>query len=958
MTDEMVQGIVGLGYLALNNNQLSGSIPSSIGSLSYLHHLDLSSNQLSGVVPDSLQWLVSGANCYISPLFTLMFQIMYDLFGVPPDPPWCFTSLQLDSNRLSGTIPAWLGTFGAPFGPEGPGSDGSVFNANSAPRTLSLTNNLFSGLGDPSMFMGSQFTGFVNTTQAGTGETGTIYVGPTVSQLPGPLLYGCPPGFWRSGLDDIVNGTSAFPVPICSPCALGFVAPEIGTETCAACLVNQYAFGDGINCQPCPQNAVSLPGSPSISNCSCLYGFIPSYTPDGSFTCSQCSAGTYHNYSLVGNSTCVPCAPGTFSATGASLCTNCAPGFFSSPDNTACVPCPAGTALNASTNACSDCAIGSIAAADGAASCTLCPAGYYSDAANTRCIACAVGTFLNGTSMACSPCPAGSFTNLPAQTHCLLPPAGFVSTPQTTHASSLQMAGLSAATFGPTQNATLTSSIATTLNLAPAAILIASVSDVAARRRLAATQLQVNFTTVTSGTAAAAAVLAALSASENFTQSLASSLAASGDAVLSAVSAASITATPPVATTVFLDAQPCAAGTYLDGITQACIPCVVGTVAPASSSTTCTACPPRTVWLNASVPCFPCPNNAITSPNSPAQCACSPGFYDTLFGASMDIPVCAPCPIGGVCTTGFLAADVDWWRESTTSVTLYKCKVGKCLAEEVVGPLSAEGNATSDASTGASTNPTNCVTGNTGPLCALCLDGYAIQAGECLPCDPADEFNAWSPGLKAALVVLCTLVALLFIALAFFLPLLPRLQAVTAKTAGAAGSALETVGSVPSRLLSCCRSSKRGPSMQLPPTKVMDGSDDDAPPETTPGAEASAAAKHAQHDGAATAAAGLASSAMAEAMLAGDAAGGEGSDGDGSEGSDGNEDAASQLITVFMDFSNLIQKYSKILVKCVCMCSHILALADALPLCTRHVCAQLLPGASLAAVFHVILSSH
>lgn len=184
-TDEMLLGIIGLGYLALNNNQLSGTIPSSIGSLSYLHHLDLSSNQLTGNVPDSLQWLVSGANCVLAPELSILMAFMSMTLGTAA-PPWCFTSLQLDSNRLTGTIPAWLGSFGAPFGPLGPGSDGSVINLNGSPKTLSLTSNLFSGLGDPSMFMGSQFTGFVNTSSpSGSGQTATMYVGPTVTQLPG-----------------------------------------------------------------------------------------------------------------------------------------------------------------------------------------------------------------------------------------------------------------------------------------------------------------------------------------------------------------------------------------------------------------------------------------------------------------------------------------------------------------------------------------------------------------------------------------------------------------------------------------------------------------------------------------------------------------------------------------------------------------------------------------------------
>jgi Leucine-rich repeat (LRR) protein len=50
----------GLGQLTnlnLNNNQLSGAIPDSIGNLSYLRLLDLGHNDLSGAIPDSLRSL-------------------------------------------------------------------------------------------------------------------------------------------------------------------------------------------------------------------------------------------------------------------------------------------------------------------------------------------------------------------------------------------------------------------------------------------------------------------------------------------------------------------------------------------------------------------------------------------------------------------------------------------------------------------------------------------------------------------------------------------------------------------------------------------------------------------------------------------------------------------------------------------------------------------------------------
>jgi hypothetical protein len=67
--------------LSLNNNQLSGSIPSSLGNLvNFDYSLDLSYNQLSGSIPSSLGNLVN-------------------LFG----------SLRLDHNQLSGGIPSSLG---------------------------------------------------------------------------------------------------------------------------------------------------------------------------------------------------------------------------------------------------------------------------------------------------------------------------------------------------------------------------------------------------------------------------------------------------------------------------------------------------------------------------------------------------------------------------------------------------------------------------------------------------------------------------------------------------------------------------------------------------------------------------------------------------------------------------------------------------------------------------------
>lgn len=697
--------------LYLSDNLLSGTIPSNLGDLTSLSALDLSSNLLSGTLPDSFDALINLRK--------------YD--GVTAQ----LTTLRLDSNQLSGELPAWLGEYSG--------------------RILGLSNNLFNG-SMPSGLLSYPFTtGYVpgpfncedctylSGLKSGVAIEGAYWVNPpTVTSVPGAFLTACAAGTYRSGADTTVHGTVHIPAPICSACELGTVAPLPGAIFCSPCPENQYAAGDSINCATCPANSVSPAGSQSASNCTCVYGYV-----------SGGSAGAANSAA-------------------------------------ACSLCMAGTYYNGATQTCDVCALGTHASSAGAAACTPNTPGYYSSADRATEIACAAGTFLNGSSLSCASCPPGSFTNLPGQTSCQVNPPGMVSKPQTTFASNLSIAGVSAASFGATQNATLTASIASTLSVAASSVLIQSVADVAARRRLAAVSLHAAFTCTVGSTAAAAAVAQSFNNTAGFAHALVAALSAAGDPVLGAVSASSIAVAPPSITAVYVASEPCPAGTSLNGLTQNCDACAFGTVAPSHSSTACTACPPRTAWVNASVACQACPDNAVTSPNSPAQCACGVGYYDALFGASLTAPACVACPLGGVCVSGFLAADQDFWRENTTSDQLYKCRVGNCLAEVVVGPLTiapASGNVSAAHRrllgvplANASTAPTNCVPGNTGPLCSVCVVGYALQSGACSPCNPADAWDSWSPRNQAGLLVGCVIVGMVFLALAFLQPAWPRLE--------------------------------------------------------------------------------------------------------------------------------------------------------------------------------------
>jgi hypothetical protein len=329
----------------------------------------------------------------------------------------------------------------------------------------------------------------------------------------------------------------------------------------------------------------------------------------------------------------------------------------------------------------------------------------------------------------------------------------------------------------------------------------------------------VAFTVSTTDGGAAAAIGAQLNSSAAFAAALQTPL----QAALPGLS--TVAATPPATLVALTGAYPCAAGSYLSG--AACQPCAVGSVAPLAGAATCFVCPAHTAWMN-STACQVCPNNAITSPATPVQCACAPGFYDSRFGVSLDSPLCLACPLGGVCTTGLVAADQDWWRESTLSDVFYKCLVGNCLPENVTGPLNQQALLANQsvalvaeflqhAPSYTSAAPTNCVLGNAGPLCSLCLPGYVLQSRRCLPCPPGDDWSAWSAGEKSSLVILCAFGGFVVILLAFFQPLLPWLETAAGHAAGFASSALDWFSALPILLMRKCI-----PKMEPPPPKIPD----------------------------------------------------------------------------------------------------------------------------------------
>ena len=238
----------------------------------------------------------------------------------------------------------------------------------------------------------------------------------------------------------------------------------------------------------------------------------------------------------------------------------------------------------------------------------------------------------------------------------------------------------------------------------------------------------------------------------------------------------------------------CSAGTFFNVTTSNCQTCASGFYS-AAAAYSCTACPAGTVWISPTT-CSICPSNSVDIQNH-AACQCTPGYYDDLYGVNLTTPTCTRCPsVGAVCTTGFVGAAEGHWRESNTSAVLYACRTGACLKETVGSPLAP-------ASMNVNVSGRNCAAGTTGPLCALCLPGYAIQSGQCLPCPASAAFNAWVPGDKAALVVVLLFCGIVAIAFTFFQPLSPLLERIWTGLVGGAAIAATSVKAAAAKCLRC-----------------------------------------------------------------------------------------------------------------------------------------------------------
>ncbi|GMI02364.1 hypothetical protein TrVE_jg9031 [Triparma verrucosa] len=198
----------------------------------------------------------------------------------------------------------------------------------------------------------------------------------------------------------------------------------------------------------------------------------------------------------------------------------------------------------------------------------------------------------------------------------------------------------------------------------------------------------------------------------------------------------------------------CDPGMMLDN--GVCMPCATGFFKSSTSLEGCKNCDKHAI--KGAIQSYKGPIESSEPANSPLSCICSKGEFRSLKSNETLIGSCQSCPEGTKCdhagvTMRDLPINRGYWRSNFTSSNIVKCYIKQACPQS---PSTKTIN---------STNPIDeqCADGHTGPICNLCLQGYAKDVlGNCITCED-DRFHV--PTETAAILVTLGVV---FIASVYF----------------------------------------------------------------------------------------------------------------------------------------------------------------------------------------------
>lgn len=594
----------------------------------------------------------------------------------------------------------------------------------------------------------------------------------------------CPKGFvadqGSSACTKCPPGTRKTAVATCTLCPLGYYGGG-GDALCVACPVGQYGAINGsvlevegcnecprgrvgqrqalkghAACDACPKGRFRAEGAPQQCNV-CPEGYFSSER--GKFQCTECPAGSKtlgENRMVclacaagmfdVGGNSCVPCPANTYNAAeGApneAACLPCDPGSQTvtagSSSASQCVACSAGKARSSGEPKCSLCQAGQTAQAEGSHECQPCPAGFYETNSRTECRACSAGTHQHSDgSTACDACTQGTFSRAEKATECEECPKGYFTESEFSTGcfecgagTFKHVAGLGACQ--QCSRGTFSTEVAANSSAHCKPCPAGWWATPTLTSCVACDQGHYNplhsQSTPQACTACPAGTFGKRTGANH------SGMCAECDAGRYSKELGSSTheSCLPCAPGMYRnspgagsedDCAECSAGFASASASANCFECAPGTFSSGASSD-CTFCPAdRHAPEPASLSCVACPEGAEPS-STRTECVCSTTFYSAN---GSGLSECKVCPSVAVCDrTNITLADLHlkrgYWRHAETSLEIRRCPE----------PAACTGGAIVNSSTDAM-----CREGHTGPLCAVCMVGYAkTRDGICAPCPP------------------------------------------------------------------------------------------------------------------------------------------------------------------------------------------------------------------------------
>jgi len=398
-------------YFNLMYNNLSGTIPQSLTSLTLVTALLLAFNQLTGTLPDitnmtALSRLVLNSNHLAGtipqsitsrPLTQLFLQRNQFVSPLPDlSSLTLLTEINLASNLLSGSLP----------------------NPHTFPKStqsLSLGDNQYSGT-LPLEYVTHyalkklQYISLANNNLTGTLPPIPIAIGAVAA------AYNLVKNIHGLGLNgNLLNGTIPFSygefytvlamLDLSDNLLSGTIPSNLGQKSgLATCILS-----GGTNNYSCPLPP-NLPPACGTTVCNCPAG---QHFNRSIGDCSVCPDGFYSSFASL---TCIVCPRGSVSVAGSSECTPCLPGTYSNVS--VCETCPAGQiSQNSYAVACDACPGNNYAAAN-ASACIQCPANSQSPPASASIQSCTCSTIPSpgffqvfgddGASLTCKHCPPGA----------------------------------------------------------------------------------------------------------------------------------------------------------------------------------------------------------------------------------------------------------------------------------------------------------------------------------------------------------------------------------------------------------------------------------------------------------------------------------------------------------------------------------------------------------------------